>query len=300
MQSVDDGTSTGTETWNTRDFDRWMDQNGITRCVQVEHIVGCGRGLRAVKDLEPNEVVLRIPPTVVMSDQTILRHTVYKDMQESLSWSARLALGLLNEKLIGESSAYCDYLSMLPAPPQVLSRWREEELLELQNKTLEAEADMIYFWRHEKWQETAMAAERVLSLSELARFRERFSQLDFLDAHDVVCSRAIRLGPPRGEERLLVPVFDLANHSPRGGRYAVDEDGSVCLVTGTEVAGGAEVRHDKDAACSRGDGRAGIAGLRGEDERSVPPALWLRPSSEPVGQGHCHAARSGRSLLLSR
>ena len=243
LQSIKDGgLRVRAATWSTREFDSWMDLLGISRCVRVDNIDGCGRGLRSTRDLLPDEVVLKVPSELVLSDLTVLHHSNYEEMQEGMSWSSRLALGLLNEKSRGDRSVHRDYIGMLPAPPRVLSRWKEDELVELQNRTLEGETDMIYFWRHENWEDTVTSAETVLTGSEFDTFRKRISQQDFLDAHDLVCSRAIKLETARGVERFLVPVFDLANHSPRGGRYAMDEDGNVCLITGIEVTRGAEVR----------------------------------------------------------
>ena len=41
--------------------------------------------------------------------------------------------------------------------------------------------------------------------------------------------------------RVMVPLLDLANHSPRGGKFDTDELGNICLLVTTPVAAGEEV-----------------------------------------------------------
>lgn len=190
---------------------------GIKRC-DVVH-THCGRGLVATEDLGPGEVALSVPRDIAL---------VEPDLGEANHWAGRMALRILD--------AQNDmYMRALPAPPPTPARgdWPDEILRALDDCMLEAEIDAAYFWRHEQW----------------ARYADTVGdQRAFLDALDLVCSRTIRIG----EELLLVPWLDLANHASclqGGGYYACDgSTGNICLITGARpIRQGDEIRLDYGA-----------------------------------------------------
>lgn len=190
---------------------------GMKRC-EVIH-THCGRGLVATEDLGPGEVALSVPRHLAL---------VEPDLGEANHWAGRMVLRILD----AENDMY---MRTLPAPPPTPARgdWPDEILHALDDCMLEAEIDAAYFWRHEQW---ARHADTVND------------QGAFLDTLDLVCSRTIRIG----QELLLVPWLDLANHASRdqgGGYYAHDDStGNICLVTGARpIHQGDEIRLDYGA-----------------------------------------------------
>ena len=99
---------------------------GVTR-------TGC-RGLVATRDLMRGERVLTVPRRNTIS---VDRHASDGD---DTPWLTRLALSLAEEMHSGNESPHALFITSLPAPPHAPHRWSSEDLQELQNRTLVAEA----------------------------------------------------------------------------------------------------------------------------------------------------------------
>ena len=168
-----------------------------------------GRGLVATCPLAAEEPCLRVPFDLCAVEP--------EDDGEG-HWASRLASRLVRNEL------QAAHKESLPGPPDVLTRWPDEAIDALGDPSLAREADAIYFWRDAQW---AAHVERHPGDDE----REAY-----IDALDVVCSRTVRCG----DNLVLAPLLDMANHHATGCSYKCEGDG-VALYTSRALAEGDEV-----------------------------------------------------------
>jgi hypothetical protein len=191
---------------------RYLDQQGATRSCETGQ-TKCGRGLVATRDLEPDEVALRIPVSCALQEA---------DLGEEEGWAGRLALQVMERR-----RQSCPYTGALPPPPGTPARgdWPVDILKAFEDPLFEKEIDAAQKWRYEQWENKNGSYE---------------DRSDFLDALDLVCSRTTRVG----SNLLLVPFLDMANHASQeeGGGYYIRDGSDVCLVVGERGVGqGGEV-----------------------------------------------------------
>jgi hypothetical protein len=185
---------------------RYLERQGATRSCDIGETIH-GRGLVATRDLEANEVALRIPISCALVEQDLGGDNHF----------GRLALQLM-ERYKDD----CPYAKALPPPPETPARgdsWPDSILNALDDPSFEIEISETRHWRHEKWEKHSG------SLSDRSTF---------LEALDLVCSRTVR----SGNELMLVPLFDMANHASEaeGGGYHVRDGNDICLVVGERGA----------------------------------------------------------------
>ena len=167
-----------------------------------------GRGLVATCPLAADEACLRIPFDLCAIEAE----------DGASHWASRLASRVVMNDL------QAVHKESLPGPPDVLTRWPDEAIDALGDPSLSSECDAIFFWRDAQW---ASHNERHPGDDE----RDRY-----IDALDLVCSRTVRCG----DNLVLAPLLDMANHHATGGSYVCEED-SVALYTSRAVAEGDEV-----------------------------------------------------------
>lgn len=194
---------------------RHLDQQGATRSCETGE-TKCGRGLVATRDLEADEVALRIPVACALQ---------VPDLGEDDYWAGRLALQVMERR-----RQSCPYTDALPPPPAIPARgdWPVHIMKAFEDPLFEKEIDAAQDWRYEQWEKKN------------GSFEDRS---DFLDALDLVCSRTTRVG----SDLMLVPFLDMANHASQeeGGGYYVRDGSDVCLVVGERgVRQGGEVTLD--------------------------------------------------------
>ena len=249
-------------------LEAWADRVGIQRSVEIGR-GSFGRGLFATQDLAAGDAAVRVPLTLALNDQiTPLRGREGATMPEpvaDLHYTARLAAALAHEMSLGAQSALSHYIAALPEPPRTLHKWEASSLRQLQNNTLEAEADGVYFWRYNNWDAVQDALDAIPGIDR-ASIDGWLGYDAFMQALDYVCSRTLRVAetapsnllsfpklPLRsfsesaedaskgqfqkytalekgggGVMRVMVPFLDLANHAPAptGGYFDLDPEGT--------------------------------------------------------------------------
>mmetsp|Transcript_1776 Transcript_1776/g.2357 ORF Transcript_1776/g.2357 Transcript_1776/m.2357 type:complete len:327 (+) Transcript_1776:294-1274(+) len=192
-------------------LESYCDSAGVQRSCFVGKTLR-GRGLVASRNLAPNEEALRIPLDLALIEP---RHS-YEE-----HWTARLA-----KRLQSLRDTNNPYAISLPDAPRIPSRWDENILIQVQNKSLEVEVESLFFWR-----------------------AEVVGDVVDLDCLDLVCSRSISLGGSGPDSLLaLVPLLDMANHCPRTGGYYVKQDNDIVLLVGAAgVRKGEEITLDYGA-----------------------------------------------------
>lgn len=208
-------------------FHRWLDDVGVERRAEVamEESAGGGRGLVATERIGPGEVAIRVPRSA-----TLRLEGGQHDHDDD--WAGVLAGMLVDEQAKGMGSLFAPYLSVgLPKQaPITPCRWTLSERLQLQNATLLAELN-----ENEEW-------ERRQKLTYHAPDKESFQTMLGL-----VCSRTL-MG--RDGSRQLVPLIDIANHSPQeagGGHFKVDSEAVYLLAGNRGVQEGQAITMDYGA-----------------------------------------------------
>lgn len=192
------------------DFQDWIHAQGIeSKALVQECDAGGGRGLFAMERIESGEVVARVPLSATLQ---------VKGWEENDNWAGVLAEMLWSEQELGLSSKYAPYLNVgLPKEaPLTPCRWTEAELLQLQNNTFMEEVQRNSLWRQEQ---------------RCSFHGDKESDDAYLTMLDLVCSRTLK---GRDGSRQLVPLIDIANHSPReagGGEFKVNQN-AIYLLAG--------------------------------------------------------------------
>ena len=200
----------------------WL-RDGGAQCdaVEVASLSGYGNGLVATRAVEAGDLVLSVPPAMILSPSRYVQQlsqggALGAQLSQALAplletpdgQSTLLALALLRELGLGDRSSFGAYLAALPPPTEldVPLLWSPETLEALlggshlvsrvERLRLDLEAE------HASFQAELFAASPADFAPE-AHGRDRY-----LWAHAIVLSRAM----PLGEEPCLVPLLDSANH----------------------------------------------------------------------------------------
>jgi len=205
-------------------FHSWLDRiQGVERSVVVAERNGMG-GLIALRTIQPNEIVARVPLSATLLS--------YKDDDDD-NWAGDLACQLLVESQETDS-LYREYLQVLPkAPPSTPCRWNSWERQELQDDSFVSEIEGNMLWRRRQWTHSGLP---------------RSLHPQFLHFLDLVCSRTLK--SRKTGHRHLVPLIDMANHSPEeigGGHFAFVDDEVLLRAGYRGVEKGKEVTMDYGA-----------------------------------------------------
>jgi hypothetical protein len=200
----------------------WLRAGGA-QCdaVEVASLAGYGKGLVATRAIEAGDLVLSVPPAMILSPSRYVQElsqggALGAQLSQALApllqtpdgQSSLLALALLRELGLGDRSSFGAYLAALPPPAEldVPLLWSPDTLEALlggshltsrvERLRLDLEAEHASF-------EAELFAASPADFPPDAHGRERY-----LWAHAVVLSRAM----PLGEEACLVPLLDCANH----------------------------------------------------------------------------------------
>ncbi len=224
------------------DFEKWLDSHDVERsALSISEFDGI-RGVRAERDIHPEEIVLSVPLSACITDAGDPLHGIpSKVWRQQLPWQTRLALTLCMHRTMGESSPYHAYLAALPqSPPRVPMRWTDEELAELQDMFLLTEIDGLDFWRHALYDDILMhlEEEQAQGNAQNTASMPLPPREEFQWALDLMQSRSIRADELSDVEdnmkapeqhtgrddgstqanmhsiRALVPFLDMLNHSP--------------------------------------------------------------------------------------
>ncbi|KNA14771.1 hypothetical protein SOVF_104060 [Spinacia oleracea] len=187
----------------------WLSDKGIIspKCPVKPGIVPEGLGLVAQKDLSRNEVVLEVPQKFWINPDTVAASEIGSVCNGLKPWVS-VALFLMREKKLGNSSSWKPYIDILPDSTNSTIYWSEEELSELQGSQL---LNTTLGVKELVANEFAKLEEEVL-VPHKQLFPFDVTQDDFFWAFGMLRSRAFtRL---EGQSLVLIPLADLANHSP--------------------------------------------------------------------------------------
>ena len=149
-------------------------------------------------------------------------------------WATRLALRL---EQLSTSQSPPPYVWALPtAAPNVLHNWDAVALAELQNETLANEAML---WRETRREQFDLVKDRI-------RDEQRFNYLYDLVQSRIIGARGDRRYAEQGGTLRLVPLIDIAQHSPYGGQFAF-RNGRMVLQAAKAMAKGSECFMDYGA-----------------------------------------------------
>jgi hypothetical protein len=203
----------------------YLDQKGITRFCEIGN-TKYGRGLVATTNLQPGDIVLKIPlsEAIIVEETTSSSSLSSKDDDDA--WAGMLALQLLermasniqindnDETKKSFTTCGCPYVEALPPPPPTPARgdWSEYALQTLDNPDLLKEIQVAMEWREAQYEQLFLKDNKSNN-----NINNIFHRQLFFDALDIVSSRTIRCG----SKFMLVPFLDMANHASRdqGGGY---------------------------------------------------------------------------------
>ncbi|EKX44656.1 hypothetical protein GUITHDRAFT_109433 [Guillardia theta CCMP2712] len=171
------------------------------------------RGVRVISDIAPCEEMFSIPEKILMSRKSCMASSIahvfrkHKDVLFSSRDELALTLLILYEKLDqGNASFWKPMIDILPADPGAASKWSEEELQELQDESLKAEAMIVVA----SMQQTYQRVLRPILVQHGDVFSvDRYTWEEFRWALLCVESRTFGRFLPHPS---IVPFADLLNH----------------------------------------------------------------------------------------
>lgn len=121
-------------------FHEWLTTNGAKYPkIQWPASTSLGRGAIALEDIEPNEVMVEIPSTLMLSPLTAIRNPnigdILKEVRHTILSSnddVILSIILMHEMLKSEQSFFWPYFAILPDQVDSVCSWEDSELNELQ------------------------------------------------------------------------------------------------------------------------------------------------------------------------
>ncbi|KAG6551635.1 hypothetical protein Mapa_006720 [Marchantia paleacea] len=200
-----------------RTFLRWMRDNGIEYSDGLEFVLGgsgsvADIGVRALYDMEENDLIATIPKQACLTVQTTAASKILEQVE--IGGGLGLAVALMYEMSLQERSKWYGYLQLLPNEQKLPFLWSSEEIDELLlgtelHKVIKEDRLLI----EEDWMESIVP----LTESNPAEFPAEWFTLDrFLAAKALVSSRAFEVDDYHGYG--MVPLADLFNHK------TLDED----------------------------------------------------------------------------
>ncbi|KAJ4965694.1 hypothetical protein NE237_017543 [Protea cynaroides] len=192
-----------------RAFKRWMRSQGI-KCSNTLEIIdgGVEQGLsvKALCDLAEGDHVAIIPKSACLSIKTSAARDIIEDA--GLGGSLGLAVALMYEKSLGESSAWAGYLQLLPERECVPLVWTLDEVDSLisgteLHKTVKEDKTLIY----EDWKDCILP----LIVNGPLNFNpDGFGVEQYFAARSLIASRSFEIDDYHGSG--MVPLADLFNH----------------------------------------------------------------------------------------
>ena len=237
----------------TPDLAKWLSQREspakISAKIAQDVFPGMGFGLKAEEAVVANETLMEVPASALLSLKTAsegkLKGVVEELLRSNCSANSVLALHLLHERSLGESSAFHPYIESLPRTFDLPLAWSAEELEELngtqllprvlqQKQAIRAEYEQVVLPVVTAPGQADLAAELDLDLK------------GFLWASCCVLSRAFVMQTEEGGKiPLLIPGVDLFNSGQPGARLDIDgARGVVRVVSDQEHAEGQQVYLD--------------------------------------------------------
>jgi len=211
-------------------FNKWLAANGYhdKGNVEVHKFEAMGYGLRAKKDIKQGDLLLEIPTSVMITENSIyktqLEDIVQKDPMLQNVPSLRLALFLVHEK-INNNSFFAPYLKVLPKTFDLPFYFTLEEMCSLKGSPLRNECFHVNVMVAKQYCHIYKLLQDNPQVQSISPFSFHFS--DFVWAVSCVMSRQNQI--PNFEKLLLnttsninnaketvmalIPLWDFANHA---------------------------------------------------------------------------------------
>lgn len=173
---------------------------------------GSGRGLAANTGIAKGELLLSIPPQLVLTPEAAAQQSCLRDLLAAAplpAWSV-LALWLAEQRTVGQAGEWWPYVRLLPVQTGSVLEWSEEEVAWLRGSQHHAGAAEIRGAAEASWQEL----QPLLAGAEAAGLTPgpgAFSREALHWAFSVLLSRLVRL-PGLADTEALLPWADLLNH----------------------------------------------------------------------------------------
>jgi hypothetical protein len=191
-------------------FKQWfVDNGGVVNGLDVAEFGGMGRGIQASSDVVPDQDVLFIPASMIISSNTVKRSDdrdhlqlfkLFPDEQELIT------AFLLFERAKGEDSFWKPYFDVLPEYIPNLGHCSADELDGLQHPPFANEIKRTNKKTRAAYQNFLIKTNEIWPSSVSA------TELDYMWAASIVDSRAFRF---QGSIN-LAPFSDMFNYHPHG------------------------------------------------------------------------------------
>lgn len=195
---------------NVRLFKEWFtEKGGVINGLDVAEFEGMGRGIQAAKNVVPDQEVLFIPASMIISSSTVKNSDdqghkqlfkLFQDEQELIT------AFILFERARGEDSFWKPYFDVLPEYIPNLGHCSPDELDGLQHPPFANEVKRTNKKTREAHQNFIIKTNEIWPSSVSA------TELDYMWAASVVDSRAFRF---KGSIN-LVPFSDMFNYQAHG------------------------------------------------------------------------------------
>lgn len=203
-------------------FKTWISENGIkgSEKFDISDFESTGRGIEALEDIESgsSEAQLFIPRSLLLTVKDTLEHPVLGKVLKDPSVqpllkkyeSATMAIRLLYEKSL-PNSLWKPYIDLLPSTYNSTIYWSDSDLAFL------AEGNLYHITKQHKNQINEEYASLIKGKL-FKKFPQIFAKKDYKPADykwaiATVWSRAVDLEIEGTNDRVLVPFFDMFNHS---------------------------------------------------------------------------------------
>ncbi|GAV63735.1 SET domain-containing protein, partial [Cephalotus follicularis] len=200
------------------DFLPWLERKAGAKISSVFSIgkSGYGRSLFASKVIRAGDCILKVPFDMQISVDNLLPE-IKSSLSDDVGNTAKLAIVVLTEQKLAQSSDWAPYISCLPQPGEMHSTifWNEGELEMIRQSSVYQETINEKAQIQKKFLSICPALELLPEIFEGVTFE------DFIHAYAIVGSRA--WGSSKG--LTLIPFADFMNHD--GASEAIvlsDED----------------------------------------------------------------------------
>eukprot|EP00929_Paragymnodinium_shiwhaense_P057779 TRINITY_DN28932_c0_g1_i1.p2 TRINITY_DN28932_c0_g1~~TRINITY_DN28932_c0_g1_i1.p2 ORF type:complete len:706 (+),score=239.35 TRINITY_DN28932_c0_g1_i1:108-2225(+) len=210
--------------WLSEQADWGKEPHGVSMAIetreQIENEVS-GRGLVARRDLEMYEDIARVPLAITMtmnSSRAVFGEDI---ITEDLSPYTSIALHLIHEAyVLKDKSEWAPYIAVLPTTEEIGASF-SWEVDEIETLLEGSQLKNMSLYVRQKVVDIYDGLEESIFKEHPEKFPlEAFTMKNFLWAHSVLFSRAVRLNFDDTPDFVaLVPYIDLINHNPSSKTY---------------------------------------------------------------------------------
>jgi hypothetical protein len=183
-----------------------------------------GAGVIAAKDLDTDELFMRIPRSAMLTFETALQspfgQLIVRDEKLAKSQSLATAMHLLFERLAGDKSRWAPYLAILPLRYTTPLHASLAELRALKGSAIYSGTLRMLAANVRQYVEMFQAharAQRSTKLPDFTYAEFRWAVATLMARQNKVLARSFTPGSQPVTTIALIPGFDSLNHAPFGG-----------------------------------------------------------------------------------